>query len=350
MPFIIKENTKRLRIFIVEPISRWKDYDGSPYRFAFLDFAYDDLISLTYSKTKYINIEWDPKKAGYSINPDNVMAIAAVFDLTPHVGYAYPPNRNPFNAYYVEACAAALPGEEGSNVRNEETTHTVLVEMGTATWCPYCPNMGKALEKIYESGEYPFYFVAMVYDMNSEAADRLIHDYNIYGFPTSFFDGGRKVIVGGISSESVYKNALSYCMKQDVLDMDLKIKVSWENDKLKMNVSITSLEKKDDTPPAISVEEPKEGSIYIFDKEIISLPLQFALVIGKITIKANVEDESGVDVVIFKVDGQEIHTDKEEPYEYLYDIPSGKHVITIEAYDVFENYAKADINIYAINI
>ncbi len=43
-------------------------------------------------------------------------------------------------------------------------THTVFIEEGTATWCPNCPNAAEALFSMYNSSDYPFYYVALVWD------------------------------------------------------------------------------------------------------------------------------------------------------------------------------------------
>ena len=352
MPFVMTMSyTGRLRIYVVEPVSRWYNDAGNPYNFGFLDFAYDDTVSVDYMEEKTINVEWNPSEAGYSdVSPDNIMAIAAVFNPTPHEGHAYPPFSNPFDAYYVDACAAAMPGGEGENVKQGSITHTVLVEVGTATWCPYCPYMDETLKKIYDKGELPFYIVALIADKNQKAYERLINDYNLYGYPTAFFDGGRKVLVGGIDRESPYENAISYCMQQDVHDLDLKIKCDWQNGKLKVEVKIKNLESGDVTPPDLEVIKPKDGYLYLFDREIMKLPLQFALIVGKITLKVEATDDIGIEKVVFSVCGEILFEDTEPPYEYIYDGTFGSHLITIEAYDTSGNVASVDIPSYVINL
>ena len=149
MPLAILGYTGKLKIYVVEPVSRWNNYDGEPYGFGFLDFAYDGSLNIEYMETSQVEVEWDPAEAGYSgVSEDNIMAIAAVFNPVPQEGHAYPPFRNPFDAYYVDACAAARPGEKGVNERGDNVTHTVLIETGTATWCPYCPIMDRSFSAI----------------------------------------------------------------------------------------------------------------------------------------------------------------------------------------------------------
>ena len=115
-------------------------------------------------------------------------------------------------------------------------------------------------------------------------------------------------------------------------------------------MTITNLESGDASPPEIEIEKPKENYLYIFDKEIIPLPLKTTIVIGKITIKVNAIDDSGVDYVLFMSCNELLYNDTEEPYEYVYDGSFGWHTISVAVYDIFGNYAIEDRNIYVINI
>ncbi|MEO0162041.1 MAG: Omp28-related outer membrane protein [candidate division WOR-3 bacterium] len=83
----------------------------------------------------------------------------------------------------------------------------VVCEEFTATWCTYCPGAARALDEIYErsydsvvviayhpSTSDPFY--------SSEAAARLSY-YSVSGYPTTIFDGVKRV-VGGIHTGTLY--------------------------------------------------------------------------------------------------------------------------------------------------
>ena len=89
-------------------------------------------------------------------------------------------------------------------VENLDFTHTVFAEQCTATWCPNCPMVAEALRSIYESEDYPFYYVALVDDMNPIAKERnkdySFGFYAIYAFPTVYFDGGNTNMVGRMMS------------------------------------------------------------------------------------------------------------------------------------------------------
>jgi hypothetical protein len=214
-----------LKIYIAEPVSRWDMYDGEPYHYAFLDFAYDNEISIDYQDTLEDTIIWDG-----DVTENNVIVIASIFNSKSYTEYAYPPSTNSFDAYYVDAAAGAKPGENDYNKVTEEFTHTVFIEEGTATWCHNCPDMANKLNDLFNSGEYPFYFVALVSDENEDAGSRLSDDYNIYGYPTSFFDGGKNIVIGSGVSENTYISKIQNCGQRDVHELNLSLSVEWIGD------------------------------------------------------------------------------------------------------------------------
>ncbi len=110
-----------------------------------------------------------------------------------------------------------------------EFTHTVLAEYGTATWCGYCHYAHTALKNIYASGDFPFYYVSFVRDMNAGVVDpRLFTELNLYGYPTVYFDGGADVYVGGSTgNEAAYRSIIPTTGARDVYDVDINLAVSW---------------------------------------------------------------------------------------------------------------------------
>ena len=69
-------------------------------------------------------------------------------------------------------------------------------------------------------------------------------------------------------------------------------------------------------PPTIGISQPRTGYRYLFGTERARTNLGYTLAIGKITIKAIVEAEAGVEKVEFYIDGELVNTDTETPYEY----------------------------------
>lgn len=248
----------RVRIYITEPVSRWNNYDHDPYHFGCLGIPLNQQLSLDTLESYDNTFVWNG-----DVSEQNVLVMAAVFSPDWYQGYANQPN-NPFDAHYVDAAAASFPGETTYNFENATITHTVFVEEGTATWCPYCPAMAEALYTVYESGEYPFYFIALVDDKNSQAADRLRNDYNIYGFPTAFFDGGKSVIVGGDGTPSHYSSRIKTCGQRPTYDVNLSLSVEYiGNGDLQIHVTVTNYDELHAPVTPSTPVGPSQGNVGI---------------------------------------------------------------------------------------
>ncbi len=126
-----------------------------------------------------------------------------------------------------------------------EFTHAVFIEEGTTTWCPSCPNAAEALYSLYESGEYPFYFVALVIDENSVAQDRFWGHYRGKAIPTIFFDGGFGQTVGGGSTpgqtEMLYRPFIEEAGERTVHPIELNTSVIGHDDAtLDITITVTN--------------------------------------------------------------------------------------------------------------
>jgi thiol-disulfide isomerase/thioredoxin len=131
--------------------------------------------------------------------------------------------------------ASAITIEEENNENNnyynsERATHTVLAEYGTATWCGFCKYAHGALKELYSEGQLDFYYVTLVCDENSIAYSRAKTDYNLYGYPTVWWDGGYKVNIGAGSvpaAKTAYTSSINNCGARTVKDVDINLDVSW---------------------------------------------------------------------------------------------------------------------------
>ncbi len=231
----------RLRVYLVEPESRWFndawDYLFQ-YHYSFLDWSTDSVISLSQGDTIDITAEWYAPDHGFSsVDEHNIMAIAAVFNAEGHERYSKPSTEKyPFTANFVDASAGATPGNPGSNQSGAGFTHTVFLEEGTGSWCINCPYVMMALDSIYESGDYPFYHVALIEDGFSSLGDtlaraRLKGDYNLWGYPTCYIDGGFEVFAGGSgSSEAELRELIETTGARDVTRLELELSLEWVAD------------------------------------------------------------------------------------------------------------------------
>jgi len=84
----------------------------------------------------------------------------------------------------------------------------VVVEVGTGTWCTYCPGAAMGVDDLLANGKK----VAVVENHNGDAYANAYSNarntlYNITGYPTATFDGNQAV-VGGSHTVSMYSNYL----------------------------------------------------------------------------------------------------------------------------------------------
>ena len=160
------------------------------------------------------------------------------------------------STYYVVTVVDNSNNEDDNN-----STHYVFIEEGTATDCKNCPIVANILHELYESGKYNFYYVSLVNDQSNDAQTRLSTDYDIYGFPTVFIDGGYKVIVGGNNDKSDYEQAILDARSRDAPNLQVKVSAKYNNitDKLTTEVFVKNNDK-----------ETYSGRLKVYLTEIVS--------------------------------------------------------------------------------
>jgi hypothetical protein len=106
-----EDYTGHIRVYITEIVSRYYTSNNKPYHFGFLDYAFDEDISMSVGSYWQDEITWvgsehqDTLGNDFGdINPNNIMVIASVFNDDPH------PKVTPdvFIAYYADQTAASL--------------------------------------------------------------------------------------------------------------------------------------------------------------------------------------------------------------------------------------------------
>ena len=208
------------KISIVEVYSRWKDNDGYNYENAHLWYPLNGPINIPDLSTWDTTVYWNSLLTGLTLDSDNLAAVGAVFKDTYDVVDAYPPNGYWFSSYYSDASATAYVGRFGQNMTPSGYTHSVYIEEGTATWWGYCPLTRAALATIVSWDTYPINHVTLVGDMVVTAYNRLNIDYNFAGYPTTFFDGGDTLVVGGYPDTYTYTSRIAAVGARAVPDLD----------------------------------------------------------------------------------------------------------------------------------
>jgi hypothetical protein len=124
-----------LRVYIVEPESRWADNTSYyHYEFGFLDFGIDTALSIPYLGSYETTRSWTCPIGLVSIDSSNIMVMAVLFNQEDGgTNYSDPPTGSPFTIHTSDAAASAIPGVPGYDTAYGGNTHTVFVEEATAT-------------------------------------------------------------------------------------------------------------------------------------------------------------------------------------------------------------------------
>jgi hypothetical protein len=249
-----KDYPFRLMVYIVEPLSnRWFDYDDDPYRYAFLNFALDTSFTLGEAQTLSKTVLWDGSSAGYpDITENNIMAIAVLYNMS----QSYPASSDtigghgaPFNAYYIDAAAAATPDRQWGNTTAPGFTHSVFVEYGTTTYCPACPAMSDNLALVYQTFDLPFFYASMVADVNTIASNWVHSHFNLHWVPTCYYDGGDTVHVGAQPYTNII-SAIEDVGARAVTTFGLTISLDWLGEsRLEMQVNLAR-----NDPPTVPLQ------------------------------------------------------------------------------------------------
>jgi PKD repeat protein len=115
----------------------------------------------------------------------------------------------------------------------------VVVEVGTGTWCQYCPGAAMGVDDLIENG-WP---VAAIENHNGDSFANTYSNarnsyYGISGYPTAFFDGGNSV-VGGSHTESMYPSYWPKVQQRMNVPSPVTIDVYGSHTGLTYNVTVT---------------------------------------------------------------------------------------------------------------
>ena len=143
------------------------------------------------------------------------------------------------SAFYIITVLKKSTSDEDVTIER-----AVFIEEATATWCSNCPDAASVLHQFYEAQNYPLYYVSMVEDENSKAKNRLENDYNVFGYPTLYIDGGYKVLVGSQKIIDNLDNTLNQAANRQAPKIKLTLTSEWNdtNNELENTVFIKNHE------------------------------------------------------------------------------------------------------------
>ena len=138
-------------------------------------------------------------------------------------------------------------GQIKSNRNTTETDRNfVVLEIGTGTWCYFCPGAAMGAEDLIEAG----YDVAVIEYHNGDdyttsmSNSRLIDYYNVPGLPTSYFDGVL-TFSGGYHDYSLYDTYLPLYEERIAIPSPFELIADIEemgNDNFNVSVTVTDLD------------------------------------------------------------------------------------------------------------
>ena len=152
---------------------------------------------------------------------------------------------------------------ENNTKEKKDFTHYVFVEAGTTVCCNACAKVHVYLDEFFESGEYPFYYVSMPFE-NEKAAEYLAN-YNIYVYPTVYFDGGYEVISGATDWKSNFEDKISSAVDRKVPKILINVTgvLNEDSDEIGINVVLENYE-----------ESVYSGRLRVYLTEIVSTKWQ----------------------------------------------------------------------------
>jgi hypothetical protein len=354
---------------------------------------------------------------------------------------------------------------DDDNNGNLDTSHHVFIEETTDPDCEPCVAVGEYLHELYESGDYPFYYISLVWTDRGRqtATDYVENHYNTLANPVVYIDGGF-VVLSGRKEKSVYEDEIKSALKRNRPSVYINVSAEWDKNESELNIEgniknedgetyngflrvylaeiiSTELQNREkepyhfafikfiiekqnvkisaskaynfskslnvsdldpnnlmvyavvfnsksferfsflgnqnpfnahfaddadatevveggNLPPIVKIIIPEAGKLHIggnpfgdFVKNI-----KDTYIVGKLTVKAEAEDDSGIEKVEFLLDGNLISTDEEEPYEFILNkgqlirrffIPQ-THTITLIAYDNEEKTNSVSMEIKTI--
>jgi hypothetical protein len=126
--------------------------------------------------------------------------------------------------------------DNGNGTYNDRNiTRYAFIEKGTFETCEYCVPVGKILQDLYESSDYPIYYVSMVRE-NSKAKARLVDDYNVKFYPTVFIDGGYRIVFGN-KAKTVFQKRIGEALSRNRPLIYTNVTAEWDKNASEITVS-----------------------------------------------------------------------------------------------------------------
>jgi hypothetical protein len=124
--------------------------------------------------------------------------------------------------------------DEHNNPQNY--SRFVFIELGTKIVCSECPKISLLLQELYTSEDLPFYYVSLPLD-NPKALARL-DEYNIWGYPTVYIDGGYHVLIGSNVQKSAFEDNITSAAQRITPEIRITTTAHWDNNTNGITVNV----------------------------------------------------------------------------------------------------------------
>ena len=124
-----------------------------------------------------------------------------------------------------------------AGIAKPAATHTVMAELGAVSWCPHCPPASEKMFELFNSGEYNFYYVTLVYDKNPLAQNRGKWLNDVY-IPMLYVDGGYETV---LNDPPHFGDAIAKAEERVVHPVSINVSAAWKSDNvIEVSVDITN--------------------------------------------------------------------------------------------------------------
>jgi hypothetical protein len=128
-------------------------------------------------------------------------------------------------------------GSDNGDDTNQTYTRFAFLELPKPKIsCSECPKIAAMVDELYDSGDYPFYYVTLP-EENGNAAARS-KEYNVWGYPTIYFDGGYDLIVGSNTQKSVIGEKILSSVASDRSNLSVMVTAERKDNSSKITLTI----------------------------------------------------------------------------------------------------------------
>ena len=301
------EQTKydgHIRACITEIVSRYDTYEGNPYHFGFLDYAFNKGVAINAGDTYTDSMTWNGNEHQDNhgddfgdIEADNIQVTMGIL--------------NSNNGFVDETVMARITPNNPPNPPSNPSPSdgAVNVDVNTdLTWSCSDPDGGFLKYDVYFGTTNPPPQVAW-------KQTGKIYDSGTMDFNTTYY---WKIIAWDNHDASTSGPVWSFLVKE---------------------------KQTDNQPPNIDIDKPQKA-VYINNIKILPRLFGIPIIIGKVIIEANAQDEdSGIEKVEFYINGKFKGEDHTEPYtyEWRWDRLRINHLFIIKA-KAYDNSGKTSFD------